>query len=253
MGWATSILMYHSISDRGGATAIAPQVFAMQMRVLAESGVPVLSLDDWAARRAAGTLPARSVVLTFDDGFQDFADQAWPVMRGHGFRPMVYLPTAHIGGVEGWRGIADPPRPLMGWETVRRLADEGVLFGNHTVSHPDMTALTPEALIAEVAVAKHRIEEELGRPCRHFAPPYGLATAVVRAAIRGAHDTSVGTRLGEAGPDDDPFDLPRIEMFYFTDEARWRDHLAGRGATYLARRRALRWVKARLMTPWKGL
>ena len=252
-GPVTSILMYHSISDRGGATAIAPDVFAMQMRVLAESGVPVLTLDAWAAARAGGALPERSVVLTFDDGFQDFADAAWPVMGPLGFRPIIYLPTGFVGRAEGWRGIADPPRPLMGWDRIIRLAGEGVLFGSHTVSHPNLNVLPAEAQVAELTVAKRAIEAKLRAPVRHFAPPYGLAEPEVRRRIGRLYATSVGTRLGEAGPGEDLHDLPRIEMFYFTDEARWRAHLAGRGGPYLAQRKALRWVKARLMTPWKGL
>lgn len=249
----TSILMYHSVSDRGGATAIAPSVFAMQMRVLAESGVPVLTLDEWLAARAAGSLPKRSVVITFDDGFQDFAEAAWPVMRPLGFRPIVYLPTGFVGREEGWRGIANPPRPLMGWDRIIGLAGEGVLFGSHTVSHPNLNSLPGEAQMAELTMARRAIEAKLRAPVRHFAPPYGLAGREARRRIAGLHATSVGTRLGEVGLGDDPHDLPRIEMFYFTDEGRWRAHLAGRGGAYLAQRKALRWVKARLMTPWKGL
>ena len=86
----------------------------MQMRVLSESKVPVLTLDEWVSRRDGGQLPARSVVITFDDGFQDFADTAWPILRTYGFRPIIYLPTDYVGRTEGWRGIASPPRALMG-------------------------------------------------------------------------------------------------------------------------------------------
>lgn len=253
-GPVVDILMYHSVSNRGGATSIAPSVFAEQMAAIAEAGVPVISLDDLVASRTGRReLAPRSVVVTFDDGFQDFADVAWPVMSAHGFRPIVYLPTAFIGRAEGWRGIAEPPRALMGWGTIRALARDGVAFGSHTVHHPNLTAMTGDEVEAELRRSRSEIEERIGTEVRHFAPPYGLADDSVRARIAAHYQTSVGTRLGEARPEDDLFDLPRLEMFYFTDRARWRDHLRGRGASYLALRRTLRAVKARVTSPWQGL
>lgn len=248
------ILMYHSISKRGGATSIAPAVFAGQMAAIVEAGVPVITLDDLlAAREGQARLAPHSVILTFDDGFQDFADAAWPVMAKHGFRPIVYLPTAFVGRAEGWRGIAAPPRALMGWGTIRALAKEGVTFGSHTVNHADLESLPADALEAELVRSRSEIEDRLGGQVRHFAPPYGIAGPQVRARIAESYHSSVGTRLGQAGPDADPFDLPRLEMFYFTDRARWRAHLAGRGAAYLVARRGLRAVKAVAMKPWRGL
>lgn len=247
------ILMYHSVSDRGGATAIAPATFAAQMDAIAEAGLPVIALDDLlAARDGRGALAPHSLILTFDDGFQDFADAAWPVLERHGFRPIVYLPTAHVGRSEDWRGIADPPRPLMGWGTIAALAAEGVAFGSHSVSHADLDALSPEALHAELERSRQRIEDRLGRRVAHFAPPYGIAGPAVRAEIARLYRSSVGTRLGRARPGDDPFDLPRLEMHYFRDIGRWRAHLAGRGAAYLAARRGLRALRGVVARPWQG-
>jgi peptidoglycan/xylan/chitin deacetylase (PgdA/CDA1 family) len=253
-GPVVDILMYHSISDRGGATAIVPSAFSMQMEALAASGLPVLTMDDLLAARTGGAaLPPRSVVITFDDGFEDFARTAWPVMQRHGFRPIVYLPTGFVGRAEGWRGIADPPRALMGWGTIRTLAGEGVAFGGHTVSHPDLPSLDDKAVEAELSVSAREIGERLGIAAEHFAAPYGRTDPRVRAAIARHFRTNVGTRLFTATGSDDLFDLPRLEMFYFTDRAVWTRHLAGQGAPYLARRRALRRVKSALMRPWKGL
>lgn len=248
------ILMYHSISGQGGATCIAPDTFAAQMRAIADAGVPVITLDDFCAAQEGGAAqPPRSVIITFDDGFQDFADTAWPVMKRLGFRPIVYLPTNHVGGREGWRGIAAAPRKLMGWDTVRRLASEGVIFGSHTESHPDLDALAPDAVEAELTRSRDRIAAELGAAPLHFAPPYGIASPQVRARIAHHYRSSAGTRLGQAGPASDPHDLPRLEMFYFTDPARWRAHLSGRGSTYLAVRRTLRTVRGALLKPWRGV
>ncbi len=232
------ILMYHSISDAPGPTSIAPRTFAAQMQALAESSLPVVSLDSLADRRA--DVPSRSVAITFDDGFVDFADTAWPILRDHGFAPIVFLASGRMGERENWAGCHTPARPVMGWDRAKELAAEGVLFGAHSVTHPDLTALDPETLEHEVAGSGRDIEARLGSPVRHFAPPYGCSTPTVRHCIARHYASSVGTRLGIAGPGADIYDLPRLEMFYFTDITRWTAHLAGRGETYLTARRTLR-------------
>ena len=250
-GSAADILMYHSISTASGPTSISPAVFEAQMAELAASGAPVVSLDDLANARTGGTdLPPRAVILTFDDGFQDFADAAWPIIQARNWPVTVFLPTGHVGRCEGWRGIAEPARKLMNWDTIIRLANTGVDFGAHSVSHPDLTAMSPEVRRAELIRSKEEITQRLGKAPAHFAPPYGLSDQELRNLISEHFQTSCGTRLGRSDERSDLFDLPRLEMFYFTDIARWRAHLSGRGGPYLALRKTLRGAKGTIMKPW---
>ena len=246
------ILMYHSIADADGPTSIAPSIFADQMQAIADAGVPVISLDDLTAAHAGRkTLPARCVIITFDDGFVDFRDAAWPVLERLGFQSIVYLPTAQMGRVENWVGAVDPVRPLMPWSDVRDLAAKGVMFGSHTVTHPDLNGLSPDELDAELTKSRDDMVRRLDQKPAHFAPPYGLANLRVQQAISKLYKTSVGTRLATATLDSPIHDLPRLEMFYFKDIARWKRHLAGKGAGYLASRRVKRKIGQLVLQPWQ--
>ncbi|TMV07042.1 polysaccharide deacetylase family protein [Ruegeria sediminis] len=237
--WQADILMYHSISEAAGPTSIAPAVFAAQMQELADSGLPVVTPDALTAPAAP-----RMVIISFDDGFADFADTAWPILRDFGFLPIVYLPSSHVGASDSWRGGHIPPRPLMTWKDIETLAAEGVLFGAHSLTHADLATLSAPDLEEEVAGSGREIAARLDRPVRHFAPPYGSSSPTVRACIARHYDTSVGTRLAVAGPGDDLHDLPRLEMYYFNDITRWRTHLEGRGSLYLAARKTMRELRA---------
>lgn len=242
---AVDILMYHSISDRGGPTSIAPRIFKEQMAALASSGRPVVGMDTLLGQ----TWPARAVVVTFDDAFQDFADAAWPVLKEHGFPALVYVPTGRVGASENWVGALTPPRPLMDWTTIRQLAIDGVTFGNHTISHPDLTSLDEDALERELSVSRSVLEQELGQSVTHFAPPYGKSSPLVRQAVAKRHATSVGTSLGQAEKTSDIYDLPRVEMFYFQSPGTWKRHLEGKGTAYLALRRTLRGIRNAVSHP----
>ncbi|NWG47205.1 MAG: polysaccharide deacetylase family protein [Alphaproteobacteria bacterium] len=245
------VLMYHSISNGAGPTNIAPALFESQMRALAEEGVSVVSLSDLADWRAGRrTLPPRSAVITFDDGFADFAHTAFPVLKAHGFTATVFLPTGCMGGVENWRGADIPPRPLMSWAEVERLAGEGISFGGHGISHANLAAMSGSGLDDEISRPRSDLEARLGVPAEHFAPPYGLSSPHVQREIARVWRTSCGTRFGRMDRSEDIYDIPRIEMYYYRDPALWRRHLRGEGGAYLRRRKLLRTIRGMILKPW---
>ena len=235
------ILMYHSVSDAGGPTSIPAPIFEAQIEALASAGYHVADLTDvkhW--QEGKKDLPAKTAIITFDDGFKDFETTAWPTLKKHGFPAIVFLPTDRIGADENWAGANDPARPLMDWDTIRALHQDGASFGSHTLTHAELPAIDAKTLEKELIQSRQRLEEELGAPAPTIAPPYGATSEDVRTAIARHYDLAVGTGFDRATEESDLFDLPRIEMFYFQNISIWRRYLEGKAELYLTLRKVAR-------------
>jgi peptidoglycan/xylan/chitin deacetylase (PgdA/CDA1 family) len=247
MTWkAFDILMFHSIADGPGPTRIDAPTFRSQMQAIEDCGYQGASLAEatpWL--RSEKQPPPRPIVLTFDDGFTDFAETAFPEIHKRGWKATVFLPTGRMGQPASWDTW--PGRNLgqvMSWQTVKELAREGIEFAAHGVSHSDLTRLPADAARAEVADSGRQIEDHLGSPVTSFAAPFGRTNAVVKAEVRRRYRAAVGTRMARVNPGSDFFELPRVEMWYFRDMNRWRSYLGGGARGYFMLRQMLRQVRA---------
>jgi peptidoglycan/xylan/chitin deacetylase (PgdA/CDA1 family) len=240
------VLTYHSISEAGGPTSIPPAVFANQMQVLADMGRRGVRLDEFLAWHEGDDSHAGDVLITFDDGFEDFAKVAAPILQRHGFSALMFVPTRRLGYPEAWNGANNPARPLMDWATVRALAKDGIEFGGHSRTHADLTRLSAADREEEVAGCAADLSEAIGKPVESFAAPYGRVSPEVVAAIERHYRIAFGTRLALAERGKDRFDVPRIDMHYFRNPSHWRGLLEGR-RSYLRLRQFMRSVRSRLV------
>jgi peptidoglycan/xylan/chitin deacetylase (PgdA/CDA1 family)/GT2 family glycosyltransferase len=179
------ILMYHRIATSGPESLapyrVAPAAFEQQLRFLQAAGYYSVTLEQWR-EAAAGlrTLRGKPILLTFDDGYRDFATDAWPLLSRYGFGALVLLVTDRVGGQSEWDRPFGEVFPLMGWEEILALQHDGCEFGAHTVAHPPLTSLDPAGIVREVAGARAVLERRLGRPVRTIAYPYGDFDPIVR-------------------------------------------------------------------------
>ena len=133
------ILYYHHVGERRESGRrrrlwISNERFAEQMSYLAREGYQCLTLRDGEAflQGDERTRP-RAVVLTFDDGYKDFHEFAYPLLRQYGFGATVFVVTGQVGGLSRWD--AGSETPLMGWTELRDLAAHGIEIGSHTASN----------------------------------------------------------------------------------------------------------------------
>lgn len=182
-----TILLYHAVTVAGESPSrfvVAAREFAWQMRWLARAGYRVLSLDAYVqTRRDHGLPPARSVIITFDDGYADNGAVAAPILAAHGFGATIFLVTDRVADANRWDAEgALAARPMLSWDEIRTLERAGLGFAPHGRSHRALTGLTDEELAAEIGGAWTTLQRELTHPVSVLAFPFGLHDTPARAA-----------------------------------------------------------------------
>jgi len=168
------ILTYHSISYGDSPLKISPELFATQMKWLRDNTRVVPLGEIVAALASHSPLPERTVVLTFDDGFQDFYLSAAPLLHRWALPATVFLATGYCGRTNSWPGQPDwvSQQPLLSWEQIAELAMQGFSFGAHSVSHPVLTRLPVVEAQQEIMQCKSQIASHVAQPVEFFCYPY---------------------------------------------------------------------------------
>jgi peptidoglycan/xylan/chitin deacetylase (PgdA/CDA1 family) len=155
----------------------------------------------------------RELVLTFDDGYDDFYTEVFPLIESHGLKPLVFLPAGRIGDENRWdQAVGLRARRLLDAAQIRELRRHGVRFGSHTLTHPLLVRIDDAQLRRELVESKRRLEDLLGDEVNTLAYPYGatnqrVRTAVIEAGYKLAFTTLEGLNLWQ-----DPFDMMRLEF-----------------------------------------
>jgi peptidoglycan/xylan/chitin deacetylase (PgdA/CDA1 family) len=237
------ILMYHAVAaepnDATRALSVTPEAFAEQMALVAERGLTPLTTADLAARwRSGRPLPARPVLITFDDGYEGVHRHALPALAKHGFPATLFVSTGWLRGAYDTGGGLDT---MLDWQQVRELAEGGVEIGGHSHTHPQLDQLDDATLRAELTRCRDIVADELGALPVSFAYPYGYSSRRVRTAVREngfAQALAVGNSLARRAQG--PYALRRVTVRRGTGVEEFERLLDGRTiARTFARDRAL--------------
>ncbi|MBW1793708.1 MAG: polysaccharide deacetylase family protein [Deltaproteobacteria bacterium] len=208
------ILMYHSIDDSPAPACVRPNSFVRQMAHLRRLGYETLHLDAVYHYMAEGVpISRKPIVITFDDGYQDNLQNAYPILKKYGFCATIFVVTDYLGLTNRWNargGVVQ--RPLMSWAELREVAKEPLLsFQPHTCSHPRLTQIPFVKVKEELSKSKETLEDSLGSPCHHFAYPYGDFNEKVQDAVKETgYRTACSVLWGHNRRGNDLFSLFRI-------------------------------------------
>jgi peptidoglycan/xylan/chitin deacetylase (PgdA/CDA1 family)/GT2 family glycosyltransferase len=212
------ILMYHMVADDGPSKLnryrIGVARFRQQIEFLRRHGFYTVTSSklNWFRQRGEPLL-GRPVMLTFDDGYRDFYENAWPVLDMNGFDADVFIVTGKVGGTSDWDRRFGAPQPLMTWEEIAELAGRGIAFGSHLVTHRHVDSLSTTELFDEALRSRLTLERKLGKKVHAIAAPSGgLDERAIRIFDAAGYHLCYSTRSGIASIDLNPLNLPRIEI-----------------------------------------
>ena len=177
------VLNYHKVSDEFMSLAVAPADFDWQMRYLKEHNYHAITPDElYAALEGNGTLPENPVLITFDDGYQDNYDNAYPILKKY---------------------------------ECREMEKNGMTVASHTVDHKSMTDLTNDQLRAELVESKKKAEAELGHEVKYMAYPTGTYNLHIAQLVREAgYKAAFTIKYGGVSRKSNIYALERVPIFH---------------------------------------
>ena len=214
-------LCYHNIEDKGGQKSLTITVaeFERQLQAVKDAGFTVIHMQDFLAwRRGEKSIPAKSCLITIDDGWVSGYTNAWPVLKKFGYPFTMFIYVNYVG--TGGKSLT--------WEQLAEMRDGGVDIQSHTYSHANLRAPTKSPLDArnkalimkdlkelgeegwlrkEIVDSKKVLEERLGIRVNALAYPFGIHSPEARAMVKVAGYDAAFTVYGQRITHSAPYDL----------------------------------------------
>lgn len=205
------VLYYHYIANNPNPTdtarnslSVPPDIFDEQMGYLKTSGYTPITLDTlYAGLFGTASLPAKPIVITIDDGYEDLYYNAYPILLKYHFSAVAFIPTGLIG-----------TKYYASWEELIEMKNSGLIyFEAHSVDHPNLTSLSTAALESELTNSKETLQNRLGIIVNFMAYPYGISSPTVWSAARKAGYLGAwGTWFSYTQSEGTIMDEPRIRV-----------------------------------------
>lgn len=212
-------LLYHKISSpppdariRGGYTPL--RRFARQMAFLKKEGFEFYTASEMIEHlQHHGKFPHKGLTITFDDGWKDNYENAFPILRQLSIKATIFLIPSCIGQVSDKAlSEGENARAHLSRQDILEMSQHGIEFGSHTLNHKLLHRTSPEETRFELEESKKQIEELLGQPCRVFAYPGGHFNETARRLAEDAGYLAAFTTHYGATDHFDLYALNRTEI-----------------------------------------
>jgi len=203
--YVVPIMMYHNVNytDEPKPNTVSPENFERQMSFLREHRYRVLSLDELVEKIKSGKkISRKSVVVTFDDGYDDNYSYAFDILRKYEIPATIFIPSDLIG-----------TKGYLIWDQVKEMLKNGIHFGSHSRYHSYLPDIPSAGQKEEIEGSKRVLEEELGVEINYFAYPIGGFSEQIKQFVKDAgYKGACATNRGYDRMNKDLFELNRIRF-----------------------------------------
>ena len=205
--YTVPILMYHRVDSFGASgelNVVSQNSFEHQMKFLKKHGYQVISLEDLVQGINKGVLFNRhSVVITFDDGYEDNYTKAFPVIKKYDFPAIIFVISDFIGN-----------SGFMTWEQLKEMQDFNIAVGSHTRHHVYLPGINEKGRLEdEIFNSKKIIEKNLGKEVDYFSYPSGGYSEEIKDLVKSAkYKGACATNRGFDRFNTEVYELKRIRI-----------------------------------------
>ena len=171
------ILTYHRVGNNSHPLNVLPNHFEKQMRYLSEE-YQVICLEDlyyWMIGKLK--LPAKAVIITFDDGYDNNFSCAFPILQKHGLSATIFLTTGRLE-----KKVKQDL--MLTWDHIQEMSDYGIQFGVHTIDHSCLTRLSSEEAEKQIRIPKAIIEDRISKRVIFFCYPSGYYNQHIKYLVK---------------------------------------------------------------------
>lgn len=211
-GRGAVILQYHHVDDDTPAsTSVSPAQFAEHLRAIEREGFRVVRLDTLVDEARSGLDPREKVLaITFDDGYDDLAEHALPMLEQRGWPAAIFVTTGQIGGAG-----------MLSADQLKAIHGRGHLLLNHAARHDHLVRRLPgesagawhDRVRNNISEAQRALQALTGsEPLKYFAWPYGEHDDTLRALLAEMNYVAFGQQSGAVDAVTDWQQVPRVAV-----------------------------------------
>ena len=202
------VLNYHQVEPKdGNPLTLWPEQFEAQMEYLAAEGYTTITIDEMMDALENGTsLPEKSVIITFDDGYADNYEYAYPILKKYGFKATIFLIYDFTNTYPNY----------LTWDQVAEMKASGLIhFESHTMTHANLAELTSvDELRHEIADSHDLLSEKLGYDMHYIAYPGGRVNEEIeRITSAAGYRGGFTVHYGLSTPAEGRYQMDRIPIF----------------------------------------